>query len=85
MEIYQKQELLHRANVRHRLEEIEKKNDLLPIVTNLVHRMDTLQSDLHRCYSRITALEECGAPVRPTETPHIPAPETLEWRSLDIQ
>ena len=27
----------------------------------------------------------CGAPVRPTETPHIPAPETLEWRSLDIQ
>ena len=27
----------------------------------------------------------CGAPIKRTETPHIPAPETLEWRSLDIQ
>ena len=42
LEIYQKQELLHRVNVRNRLEELEKKNDLLPIVTNLVHRMVTL-------------------------------------------
>ena len=49
LEIYQKQELLHHANARPRLEELEKKNDLLPIVTNLVHRMDTLQSDLRRC------------------------------------
>ena len=64
LEIYQKQELLHRVNVRNRLEELEKKNDLLPIVTNLVHRMDTLQSDLSRCYSRITALEETNSKLR---------------------
>ena len=44
--------------------ELEKKNDLLPIVTNLVHRMDTLQSDLRRCYSRITALEETNSKLR---------------------
>ena len=42
LEIYQKQELLHRANVRNRLEELENKNDVLPIVTQLMHSMDTL-------------------------------------------
>ena len=73
LEIYQKQELLHRASVRNRLEEIEKKNDLLPIVTKFVHRMDTLQSDLRRCYSRITALEETNSKLR-TAVSHAMAP-----------
>ena len=42
LEIYQKQELLHRVEVRHRLEEIEIKDYLLPVVTKLVDRVDTL-------------------------------------------
>ena len=64
LEIYQKQELLHRVVVCHRLKEIEKKDDLLPLVTKLIDKVDTLQSDLRRCYSRITAMEDTNKKVR---------------------
>ena len=68
LEIYQKQELLHRVEVYHHLEEMEKKDDLRPLETKLVDRVDTLQSDLRRCYSRITALEDTNKKLRITVT-----------------
>ena len=74
LEIYQKQELLHRVEIRHRLDEMEKKEDLFPLVTKLVDRMDTLQSDLRRCYSRITTLEETNKKLR-TAVLHAMAPQ----------
>ena len=74
LEIYQKQELLYRIEVRHRLKEMEKKDDLLPLVTKLADKVDTLQSDLRRCYSRITALEDTNKKLR-TAVLHAMAPQ----------
>ena len=42
LEIYQKQELLHLVEVCHCLKEIEKEDDLLPLVTKLADKVDTL-------------------------------------------
>ena len=74
MEIYQKKELLHHVKVRHLLNEMEKKEDLLPLVTKLVDRVDTLQSVLRRCYSRITTLEDTNKKLR-TVVLHAMAPK----------